>query len=347
MKADRPRDLPGKTRLWVLVQHREGRVEEASLGLLGEARAILDASGNEGSITAVALGFGPLEALKSLGAYGAHRVFYIDDPGVSSYHGERLAARLFDLAQRERPACILAAHTPETADLCPRLAALLQAGLVTGAVDFTLEPGGGARALRPVSNGYLFEELRIAQEEGRPVMVSFVPAVLTAPEPDQGMEARFSRLYPEEIEDALRTELLETVRTDPGAMGLEESDVVVAGGRGAGKGEAFAVIHELAAAVGGTVGGTRPVVDGQVLPFERQIGQTGKTVAPRLIFACGISGANEFTAGMEKAQYVVAVNKDPRARIFRFADLGVVGDLHAILPELIARIRALTGRGKR
>ena len=109
---------------------------------------------------------------------------------------------------------------------------------------------------------------------------------------------------------------------------VDEADIIVAGGRGVGKGESFKIIHELADAVGGTVGGTRPVIDWNLLPFERQIGQTGKTVSPRLMFACGISGANEFTAGMENAKRVIAINKDPNSRIFKFADLGIVGDVH-------------------
>ena len=110
-----------------------------------------------------------------------------------------------------------------------------------------------------------------------------------------------------------------------------------------GRDKAFDLIHELAGTLGGSVGGTRPVIDWQTLPFERQIGQTGKTVSPRLIITCGISGANEFTAGMEDAQLVITVDKDRRARIFRFADLGVVGDVREILPLLIERLKALRG----
>jgi electron transfer flavoprotein alpha subunit len=120
---------------------------------------------------------------------------------------------------------------------------------------------------------------------------------------------------------------------------LEEADVVVSGGRGVGKGEGFDALRTLAQLLGGAIGGTRPVIDWQILPYECQIGQTGKTVSPRLLFTCGISGANEFTAGMEKSRRVIAVNKDPNARIFRFADLGLIGDVHEILPVLIARLK--------
>jgi electron transfer flavoprotein alpha subunit len=137
----------------------------------------------------------------------------------------------------------------------------------------------------------------------------------------------------------LDTKVLRVIEADPGELDIEEADILVSGGRGVGKDEAFDIIHDLARAIGGSVGATRPVIDWHTLPYERQIGQTGKTVFPRLIINCGISGANEYTAGMEKSQLVIAINTDPRARIFRFADLGVIGDLHQVLPILIERLR--------
>ena len=146
--------------------------------------------------------------------------------------------------------------------------------------------------------------------------------------------------------NTLKTRVVKVIEAAPEALDLEEADIIVSGGRGVGKDRAFDMIHELARVLGGSVGGTRPVIDWQTLPFERQIGQTGKTVSPRLIVTCGISGANEFTAGMEEAQRVIAIELDPRARIFRFADLGVVGDVHEILPLLIERLKTLKGEKK-
>ena len=148
-------------------------------------------------------------------------------------------------------------------------------------------------------------------------------------------------------EAEIRTRVLRQMTADPENLDLEAADIVVAGGRGVGEGERFEVMHRLAKALGGTVGCTRPVVDRRTLPFDRQIGQTGKTVSPRLIVNCGISGANEYTAGMERAHSVIAVNTDPRARIFRFADLGVVGDVHEIVPRLIDRLARIRDKGDR
>jgi electron transfer flavoprotein alpha subunit len=149
--------------------------------------------------------------------------------------------------------------------------------------------------------------------------------------------AKVIEVDPKQVDD-LKTRTVQVIEAAPEELDLTEADIIVAGGRGVGKGEAFDIIHALARAIGGSVGGTRPIIDWGDLPYERQIGQTGKYVSPRLIINCGISGANEYTAGMEKSQQVIAIDRNPRARMFRFADLGVIGDLHEILPELISRI---------
>lgn len=233
------------------------------------------------------------------------------------------------------------AQNAETQDLSSRLAAMMETGLVTRAMDFRINDRGEAFAIRPVSNGYLFEEVRFDDHEG--LIVSFLPSVLSAPEPDNGATVEIrSETMDASLEDH-KTRLVKVIEAAPEALDLEEADIIISGGRGVGRDRAFDIVHELAVALGGSVGGTRPVIDWQTLPFERQIGQTGKTVSPRLMFTCGISGANEFTAGMEEAQRVIAVDIDPRARIFRFADLGLVGDLHEILPLLIERLNALKG----
>jgi electron transfer flavoprotein alpha subunit len=149
----------------------------------------------------------------------------------------------------------------------------------------------------------------------------------------------------EEQPGDLETKLIKVIEADPEDLDIDEADIIVSGGRGVGKDEAFGIIHDLARTIGGSVAATRPVIDWQTLPYERQIGQTGKTVIPRLIINCGISGANEYTAGMEKSQLVIAINTDSRARIFRFADLGIIGDVHEIVPILIERLEEMKESG--
>ena len=168
-------------------------------------------------------------------------------------------------------------------------------------------------------------------------IVLYLPSVLFDTEPDREAAAAVIDVPLPDPADDLKTRTVQVIEAAPEDLDLEEADIIVAGGRGVGKGDAFDVIHALARAVGGSVGGTRPIIDWGVLPYERQIGQTGKYVSPRLIINCGISGANEYTAGMEKSRAGHRHRSQPEGPD-RFADLGVVGDVHEILPLLISRI---------
>jgi electron transfer flavoprotein alpha subunit len=325
--------------IWILVQHRDLSIEEVTFGLIAEARRLAADLDEPGDVTAVAIGNGLEEALPALAAYGADRVICLRSDALAHYQGEIFAGELARLVKQFTPSYLLMAQSAETDDLAPRLAALLETSLVTQAVD--LKPGddGNPVAIRPISNGYLFEEVSI--ECPAPAIISFLPSVLTPADSDTQaqVEVQFESmaLHP----DGLQTRLVDVIKADPESLNLEEADIIVAGGRGVGQGESFDIIHQLAKALGACVGGTRPVIDWQTLPFESQIGQTGKTVVPRLIVNCGISGANEYTAGMENSQQVIAINKDPRARIFHFADVAVIADVHDILPALAERIKDL------
>jgi electron transfer flavoprotein alpha subunit len=329
--------------IWVLVQHREGSIEPVTFGLIAEARSIFTESRGKAQITAVALGSGLKKELELLSAYGADKIIYAEDESLSRYHGELFARVLSLMAKKHKPSYILLAHNAQTQDLSPMLAASLETGLVTRAMDFKINDHGDALAIRPVSNGYLFEEIRFNETDM--LIVSFLPSVLSVPEPGETRQVEIQTELPDVDWNTLKTKVVEVIEAAPDTLDLEEADIIVSGGRGVGRDRGFDIVHELSVALGGSVGGTRPVIDWQTLPFERQIGQTGKTVSPRLIITCGISGANEFTAGMEGAQQVIAIDMDPRARIFRFADLGVVGDVHEILPLLIKHLKALKNEG--
>lgn len=330
--------------IWVWVRATRDGIGEETHGLIEEARRLLFQSGHKGTITALTDEQGlDEELLRGLGSYGADRVMIIPGGPDNASRGEYNALALSFLAGEESPDFFLMVQDQETVELAARLAARLEAPLATRAVDLKWTETDQAVAVRPISNGYLFEE-RAFSCHGTSI-VCFLPQVLNRVEAGAQREAEILEVEFPDLSPQLRIRILEQVEADPRELGIEESDIVVSGGRGAGKGEQFEVLHELAEAIGGTVGGTRPVIDLEILPFERQIGQTGKTVTPRLLFACGISGANEYTAGMEKSQRVIAVNTDPRARIFRFADLGVVGDVREILPLLIARIKEREKKG--
>ena len=328
-----------KTDIRIWVHHREGHIEDITLGLIAEARRLLDDMGHEGTVTAVALGVGLEEELQQLGAFGVSRVQYVGDESLQCYHGERFALILAELAGRQAPDFFLMGHTPESSDLGARLGASLEAALVTRVMDLKMDDQHNPVVVRPVANGYLFEDVRLS---GSPCIVTFLPAVLNLPEPIECGKIEFLKVStPRLLPQKLQTKVVRRIEADPENLDLEEADIVVAAGRGVGRGDTFEIIHELAGAIGASVAGTRPVIDWQVLPYERQIGQTGKSVTPQLIINCGISGANEYTAGMEKSRKVIAINTDPRARIFRFADLGIVGNVHEVVPLLIERLKEI------
>jgi electron transfer flavoprotein alpha subunit len=322
--------------IWVFVQQRDEEIEDATYGLVTEARRLMAQLGDAGQVTAIALGPAPESVLAALGAYGVNRVLHVAEARMARYQGEIFGRALFDLVQKENPACLLMAQSSETEDLAQRVAAMMKTALVTRAMDFSMAADGTARAIRPVANGYLFEDVLF---DSRPSpIVLFLPSVLFDTEPDREEAAAVINVPLTDPFDDLKTRTVKVIEAAPEDLDLEEADIIVAGGRGVGKGASFDVIHAIARAIGGSVGGTRPIIDWGVLPYERQIGQTGKYVSPRLIINCGISGANEYTAGMEKSQQVIAIDLNPRARMFRFADLGAVGDVHEILPLLISRI---------
>jgi electron transfer flavoprotein alpha subunit len=327
------------TNIWIFVQQRDNEIEEVTFGLITEARRLIDQLGEKGQLTAVAMGPASESELETLGTYGVNRVLRVTNDRMNRYQGEVFSRALIDVVRKENPACLLMAQSSETEDLAQRVAASLQTALVTRAMDFSMAADGTARAIRPVANGYLFEDLTI---NTRPTpIVLFLPAVLFDTEPDRETATTVTNIpFPDPADD-LKTRTVKVIEAAPEDLDLEEADIIVAGGRGIGKGEAFDIIHELAQTIGGSVGGTRPVIDWGTLPYERQIGQTGKYVSPRLIINCGISGANEYTAGMEKSQQIIAIDRNPRVRMFRFADLGVVGDVHEILPPLIERVKEL------
>ena len=328
------------------MHHREGLIEDATLGLVAEARRFVSEIGGEGIITAIAVGSDFVDPLERLGHYNVDRVYHFKGNSANAYHGEYYADVIGEFMQEKSPYALLMAHTDKTADLAPRLAALNGFCVVTRAVDLNLDNSGEVTVTRPIANGHLIEKMSFICPP--PYQITFLPAVLNTPDPVSEEDAEVViKDMPDVSSRNLKTDVIEVIEASPGSLDIEEADIVVAGGRGVGKDERFKIIHELASEIGGSVAGTRPVVDWQTLAYERQIGQTGKAVMPKLIINCGISGANEYTAGMEKSRKVIAINIDPKARIFRFADVGVVGDVHQVLPLLIERLKAENAAGKK
>jgi electron transfer flavoprotein alpha subunit len=219
-------------------------------------------------------------------------------------------------------------------DLAPRIAARLRVGLVTQCVDILTDRDQLA-VVKPVSDQYLYQKILFRNSGLK--MLTFSLTAMNREDPNINKRAEVIKILSRMDQEQCRIRFIEFIKGDPKTIGLEEADRIVCGGRGIGK-RAFELIYQLADSLNGSVGGTRPVIDWGILPYERQIGQTGVEVFPTLLIACGISGANEFTVGIEGSKLIIAINMDRKARIFKFADLGIIGDLHKIIPLIIEQV---------
>lgn len=322
--------------LWVLVDTWRGTPSDASLALVTEARRLADACG--GTVTAVAIGEDLDEVADRAGRAGAHVVRRVSG-GYDAYSTEAWTAALHALVTAHAPSALLVAATTHGADVAPRLAARLGTGLITDCVAVECADGA-VTGVKSVLGGTTVTRSQVPG--GLPVLT--VRTGVLPPAVDTADTAAAAEVVVEDLPAApsRTTEVDRTPAPDTGEVALEDARIVVSGGRAMGGAEGFAVLRELAAALGPTaaVGASRPAADSGWVPVALEIGISGKKVAPDLYLACGISGASQHLAGMSGSRTVVAVNKDADAPIFQVADFGVVGDLFEIVPALTEAVRA-------
>jgi len=319
------------TKVWVFAELGPGGPTDATLELLTKARELGDA------VEAVALGAGATAAAGALGAHGAATLYASDDPVYDDCLAQPATHALHALAVEHAPDLILFSTTYTGRDVAGRLQAMTGSTLMGNAIDVPAPD----RARTQIAGGSLFVDVEL--QGPAPHLVLVRPKSFVA-EPTGGPPAT---VVPVEVEipDALRG-ARRTERHEEAASGpkLEEAKVVISGGRGLQDAANFALLDQLAAALGNAaVGASRAVVDAGWVPYSLQVGQTGKTVKPDVYIAVGISGALQHVVGMKGAKRIVAINKDPDAPIFRLADLGVVGDALQVLPALIDEVRARAG----
>ena len=321
--------------IFIMAEQKEGTIEESSFSLLSEGKRLKERLGNLHSLSAILAGHETKDLGSELGSYGADRVYYFDHPLLEKYQPDLYTGLIAEWVREKNPDFFLLGATALGGDLAPRIAARLRIGLVTHCVDLIFDRDQ-LTVVKPVSDQYLYQKVDFRNQG--PKMLTFAVNAMAKDEQDLSRRAEVVRMLPQIDEERHRLRFMELIKADPKTIGLEEADRIVCGGRGVGKG-AFEVIYQLADALNGSVGGTRPVIDWGILPYERQIGQTGIEVFPTLLMTLGISGANEFTVGMEGSKLVVAITMDRKARIFKFADLGIIGDLHKIIPHLIDEVK--------
>ncbi len=321
--------------VWVFAEQQDGQLKGVSYELLSKGRELADTLGTD--LCAVCFGHN-VNDVSRLAAYGADRVYLIDDPVLSSQQEDLYTAELVRLIREKKPEIVLAGATSFGRAFFPRVAAVLKTGLTADCTGLEIDPETGLlRQTRPTFGGNIMATILCRTR--RPQMSTVRPRVFKRNTPDETRQGEIVRIDFDKEHVTARTRLLDFVRDLTERVKLEDADIIVSGGRGLGKPENFDVIRGLADALGAAVGSSRPPVDEGWIPYAHQVGQTGKTVCPKLYIACGISGAVQHLAGMQTADVIVAINDDPHAPIFEVATYGLVGDLFKIVPLLTERLK--------
>jgi len=321
--------------VWVFVEHERGEVHPVSWELLGEGRKLADSLGVE--LCGVVLGAPGLPTRRFCEEaffHGADACYLIEDPVLADYRNEPFTKGLTELVNAYQPEILLLGATTQGRDLAGSVATTLQTGLTADCTELRIDPDNRSLAAsRPTFGGSLL--CTILTLNYRPQMATVRPRVMAMPDRDSSRRGRIIEHHLRLIETDIVTKVLDYIpdaRQDKPQLPF--ADVIVAGGRGLKKPENFQLIWDLALVLGAEVGASRPVVQAGWVELERQVGQSGKTVRPKLYIAAGISGAVQHRVGMEGSDVIIAINSDPNAPIFDFATYGIVGNAMTILPAL-------------
>ncbi|MEB1807721.1 MAG: electron transfer flavoprotein subunit alpha/FixB family protein [Bacillaceae bacterium] len=313
----------------VLGEIREGELRNVSFEAVAAAKLIADG----GEVVAALLGESVGDLANAMIHAGADRVVKVEHADLKAYTTDAYQQAILQVMDVEQPEGVVMGHTSIGKDVSPRIAAKLNAGLVSDVVNVEVD-GGEAVFTRPIYSGKAFEKKQV--EEGT-VLVTIRPNNITPLEKDESRSGDVGSVSVE-IKD-LRTIVKEVVRKATGGVDLSEAKIIVSGGRGVKSADGFKPLQELADVLGAAVGASRGACDAEYCDYALQIGQTGKVVTPDLYFAFGISGAIQHLAGMSNSKVIVAVNKDPEAPIFEVADYGIVGDLFDVVPLLTEELK--------
>ena len=323
----------------VICEQRDGVLQKVSLELIGKGKGLADVLGQK--VIALLMGHQIEGLAQVLVNHGADRVVYVDDVMLKDYMTEPATKAACAVIRAENPDIVLVGATSIGRDLAPRIAARIETGLTADCTSLTIdEETRDLLMTRPAFGGNIMAT--IICPEHRPQMATVRPGVMIACEETQKNSEIIKFDVSFNASDA-NVEILETIKSTKKQKDITEANVLVSGGRGIDKAENFEMLRQLAEQLGGEVSASRAAVDAGMIEKDRQVGQTGKTVRPDVYFACGISGAIQHVAGMEEAGLIFAINKNASAPIFEVADVGIVGDMHRIVPKLVARLKKEMG----
>lgn len=330
--------MEAKTKdLWVFVETAEdGSAKNVGLELLTPGKTMAAQQG--GALVAIVIGHNVDNAANAASQYGADKVIVVDGPEYAHYNTDAYVIAMVALIEKYGPTSMLIGATSNGRDMAPRVSCRLKTGLTADCTALSIdEESGNVAWTRPAFGGNLMAT--ILCPDCRPQIGTVRPGVFKKSVPTEGS----AEIIRESIcvsAEQIRTQVLEIIQhMQEEKVDLENAEIIVSGGRGVGGPEGFAPVRALAKALDATVGASRAAVDSGWIPYAHQVGQTGKTVSPKLYIACGISGAIQHLAGMSGSDVIVAINKDPEAPIFDVADYGVVGDLFEILPILTEEVK--------
>jgi electron transfer flavoprotein alpha subunit len=321
--------------VFVWIEQHSGTPLSVSWEALGQARRLSDG----GTVTALVFGDGIDDVVTAAFTYGADAVIKAADVSLANYRFEPYVALLAKVVQDHQPDIVLAGATVAGRELVAGTAADLNAGSLSDVTELSLE-GGKLHAVRPVLGGKV---LRIEAISGDgPQFAALRPRAFAPLEPDASRSGTVSEVAPVLAEDKIATKI-ESIEEEAGQVSLTDANIIISGGRGVGGPDCFAPVRALAEVLGAAIGASRAAVDAGWIPYEHQVGQTGKVVSPDLYIAAGISGAIQHQAGMRTAKVIVAINKDADAPIFKLAKYGIVGDLFEVLPAMTEAFRQKLG----
>jgi electron transfer flavoprotein alpha subunit/NAD-dependent dihydropyrimidine dehydrogenase PreA subunit len=335
-----PRVIPDFTNysgVWVFAEQRGGQLNRVSVELLGKAQEL--ARELKHKVAAVLIGDQVSGLAKTLIQFGADAVYLVDNAMLRDYRTEAYAHVFRELVAAHKPNILLMGATHVGRDLAPRVSRCIGSGLTADCTELSIDPNEGILLqTRPAFGGNVMAT--IANRFSRPQMATVRPGVMEViPTPDK--EGTIVTHVTQLTEGQIGTKILEIVKEPKAHVDLPEAKIIVAGGRGVSDAAGFELLGELATALGAELAGTRVAVEEGWIPASRQVGQTGVTVRPDLYIACGVSGAIQHRAGMMDSKFIVAINKDPYAPIFKVADWGIVGDLFDVVPELTKQVQAV------
>ena len=322
--------------IFVFAEQRGGKIQPVALELIGKASDLAAELGEK--VVAMLLGHNVSSLAQELIEYGADEVIVADAPELENYITEEYAQVVSQIADKYLPSIILFGATTIGRDLAPRLSARLTTGLTADCTKLEISEGKELMMTRPAFGGNLMATIMCT--EHRPQMSTVRPGVMQKKDRQPSREGVITNFEVKIDMSRVKVKLIEEVKAEKdNRIDISEANILVSGGRGVGTKENFAKLTELDDVLNAQVSASRAVVDAGVIPHDRQVGQTGKTVRPNLYFALGISGAIQHLAGMEESDYIIAINKDKFAPIYSVSDLGIVGDVNKIIPLLTERLK--------